>query len=73
MLTFSPPANENPTLPLPSAEELRSKIPPQGISVGKLLAIYKAQVVGDERKKAFTKLMKDNSKYDKESKLLKPI
>ncbi|KAL8832037.1 MAG: hypothetical protein Q9191_000530 [Dirinaria sp. TL-2023a] len=67
------PATESAVLPLPTAEELRSKIPPQGISVTKLVAIYKTQVVDDERKKAFTKLMKDNSRYDKESKLLKPV
>ena len=59
--------------PLPTAEDIRSKIPPQGIRVGDLIKLYKGQVVGEHRKAKFTKLMRENSKYDKETKLLKPL
>ncbi len=59
--------------PLPSAEDIRARIPPQGIRVGELMKFYKGQIVGDERKSQFTKLMKENSRFDRDSKLLKPL
>lgn len=59
--------------PLPSAEDIRSRIPPQGMRVGDLINFYRGQIVGEERKAQFTKLMRENSRYDKESKLLKPL
>ena len=67
-------ANENtPLEPLPTAEDIRSKIPPQGIRVGDLISFYKGSVVGEERKGQFTKLMRQASRYDKDTKLLKPL
>jgi hypothetical protein len=57
----------------PTAEELRAYIPPEGIKVGDLLAHFRGQVVGDARKRRFTELMRENSTYDKPSKLLKPL
>ena len=52
---------------------MKAHIPATGISVGDLLKIYKTQVVGDERRARFTKLMKENARYDKVTKLLKPL
>ncbi len=57
----------------PTAAELKAHIPGGGISVGDLLKIYKSQVVGDEKRARFTKLMKENARYDKVTKLLKPL
>jgi len=59
--------------PLPTAEDIRLRIPPQGIRVGELMKFYKGQIVGDERKAQFTKLMKENSRFDKATKLMKPL
>lgn len=59
--------------PLPSAEDIRARVPPEGIRVGELMKFYKGHIVGDERKSQFTKLMKENSRFDKDTKLLKPL
>ena len=56
--------------PLPSAAELRSKIPAEGTSVRELLVLYNDAIVGDERKNAFKQLLTANCTYDKERNLI---
>ncbi|KAL8822362.1 MAG: hypothetical protein Q9191_006900 [Dirinaria sp. TL-2023a] len=61
---------------LPSAAALRSKIPPEGISVRDIIMMYKYVFVGDDgnaRRTAFTSLLKANTRYDKERRLLMPL
>ena len=60
--------------PLPTAEELRAMIPPQGLTLNELLIAFgiKKGVDGD-RKAQFTKLMRANSRWDSSSKLLYPL
>ncbi|KAF2457865.1 hypothetical protein BDY21DRAFT_421178 [Lineolata rhizophorae] len=57
-------------LPLPTAEEIRAKIPPEGISVSGLLASFKGRAQKGPAAKAFTELVKSVTRYDKESKNL---
>ena len=57
----------------PTAAELKTRIPPEGITVGDLLKSFKGAVVGEERKAKFTELMRGVSRYEKTTKLLKPI
>lgn len=61
------------TAPFPTAAELRARIPATGLKVAELLAFFPGQVVGDERKQRFTKLMRENTRYDKPRKLLLPL
>ena len=59
---------------IPTAEELRAKIPPEGINLNALLNIFNIKKgVDSERKTQFTKLMRANSRWDSTSKLLKPL
>jgi len=60
-------------LPFPTPAELKAKVPKSGITIPALLALFRGQVVGDVKKKMFSQLMRENSKYDKERKLLFPI
>ncbi|MCJ1466312.1 hypothetical protein MMC07_004931 [Pseudocyphellaria aurata] len=61
------------TAPFPTAAELRACIPPAGIKVGELLGHFPGQVVGEERKSRFTRLMRENTRYDKPTKTLYPL
>lgn len=65
---------KEPEPPLPTAEELRAMIPPQGLTLNELLIAFgiKKGVDGD-RKTQFTKLMRANSRWDSSSKLLYPL
>ena len=60
--------------PLPSAEELRAMIPPQGLTLNELLIAFGIKKgVDNDRKTQFTKLMRANSRWDSSSKLLYPL
>ncbi|MCJ1392110.1 hypothetical protein MMC18_004977 [Xylographa bjoerkii] len=58
---------------LPTAAELRAHIPTSGTTVAELLTFFKTAVVGKERRDRFTQMLRTVSKYEKETKLLKPI
>ena len=60
--------------PLPTAEELRAMIPPQGLTLNELLIAFGIKKgVDNDRKTQFTKLMRANSRWDSSSKLLYPL
>ena len=60
--------------PLPTAEELRAMIPPQGLTLNELLIAFGIKKgVDNDRKAQFTKLMRANSRWDSSSKLLYPL
>ena len=60
--------------PLPTAEELRAMIPPQGLTLNELLIAFGIKKgVDSDRKAQFTKLMRANSRWDSSSKLLYPL
>lgn len=67
------PPGATPDLPFPTAADLRAHIPVTGIKMGDLLQHFRGQVVGDERKNRFTRLMRENSRYVKETKMLVPL
>ena len=56
-----------------TAEDIRSRIPKEGIQMGELLKFFTGQIVGKERRERFMDLLKKNSKYMKESKTLVPV
>ena len=61
-------------IPLPTAEEFRAMIPPEGRNLNEVLAIFGFKKGMDgERKQQFTKLMRANSRWDAAAKLLKPL
>lgn len=68
-----PPPAEIQTAPFPDGEEVRSKIPPTGITVGELLACFKGAVATPEQKTRFTALMRQYSKFDKTTRKLMPV
>lgn len=68
-----PPPAEIQTAPFPTGEEVRSKIPPTGITVGELLACFKGAVATPEQKTRFTALMRQYSKFDKTTRKLMPV
>ena len=41
--------------------------------MGELLAHFRGQIVGEERKGRFTRLMRENSRFVKETKMLVPL
>ncbi|KAL9127702.1 MAG: hypothetical protein Q9217_003475 [Psora testacea] len=59
--------------PLPTADEIRACVPPTGISIQGLLGYFRGRVAGPERNKVFTKLMKENARFDKERRILLPL
>ena len=59
--------------PLPTADEIRARVPPTGISIQGLLLFFRGRVTGPERNKVFTKLMKENARFDKERRILLPL
>lgn len=68
-----PPPAETQTAPFPTGEEVRSKIPPTGITVGELLACFKGAVATLEQKTRFTALMRQYSRFDKTTRKLMPV
>ncbi|KAL9098935.1 MAG: hypothetical protein Q9163_005490 [Psora crenata] len=66
-----PPRDPEP--PLPTADEIRARVPPTGISIQGLLGFFRGRVAGPERNKVFTKLMKENARFDKERRILLPL
>ncbi|MCJ1405366.1 hypothetical protein MMC11_008593 [Xylographa trunciseda] len=66
-------ATSPPVPPFPSAAELRMHIPASGTTVAELLTFFKGAVVGKEKRDRFTQLLRTVSKYEKDTKLLKPI
>lgn len=56
---------------MPPASEIFSTIPPEGIQIGRLIAIYKQKVPKDCTG-AFTRLIKTLCTYDPEKKWLTP-
>lgn len=68
-----PPPAETQTAPFPTGEEVRSKIPPTGITVGELLACFKGAVATVEQKTRFTALMRQYSRFDKTTRKLMPV
>ena len=69
----SPPVTRPPSPPFPTAADVRAHIPVTGIKMGELLAHFRGQIVGEERKARFTRLMRENSKFVKETKMLVPL
>lgn len=69
----SAPATRPSSPPFPTAEDVRAHIPVTGIKMGELLAHFRGQIVGEERKGRFTKLMRENSRFIKETKMLVPL
>lgn len=68
-----PPPAEIQMAPFPTGEEVRSKIPPTGITVGELLACFKGAVATPEQKTRFTALMRQYSRFDKTTRKLMPV
>ncbi|MCJ1281229.1 hypothetical protein MMC26_000547 [Xylographa opegraphella] len=69
----SPGATSPATVPFPTAAELRALIPASGTTVAELLTSFKGAVVGLEKRDRFTQLLRTVSKYERATKLLKPI
>jgi hypothetical protein len=59
--------------PFPTAAELRTHIPASGTTVAILLKSFKGTIDSPEKKARFTEMLRTVSKYEKESKLLKPM
>jgi len=74
MLTPQPPtaAPTNPPV-FPTAAELRLLIPASGITVAVLLESFKGAIDSPEKKVRFRDMLRTVSKYEKETKLLKPL
>ncbi len=68
-----PPAEPTQSTPFPTGEEVRSKIPPTGITVGELLACFKGAVATADQKSRFTLLMRQYSRFDKATRKLMPL
>ncbi|KAL9639060.1 MAG: hypothetical protein Q9164_001157 [Protoblastenia rupestris] len=64
---------KEPEPPLPTADEIRAVVPATGITIQGLLGFFRGRVAGPERNKVFTKLMKENAKFNKERKILLPL
>lgn len=59
--------------PFPTAAELRTHIPASGTTVAIILKSFKGAIDSAEKKARFTEMLRTVSKYEKESKLLKPM
>lgn len=65
--------------PLPSPEDIRSRIPPQGISPRAVSASFGNMIVGrgifkdDSRRQQFWNLVAQNAQYDRHTKRLSPL
>ncbi|MCJ1431119.1 hypothetical protein MMC27_000470 [Xylographa pallens] len=69
----SPAATSPTVIPFPTAAELRAHIPASGTTVAELLTSFKGAVVGKEKRDRFTQMLRTVSKYERDTKLLKPI
>jgi hypothetical protein len=66
----SKPANPNPR-PV-TAEEIIAALPPEGISIGSILKVFAGRISEKRDKERFIKLVRENSSYNPEDKLLRP-
>lgn len=65
-------APEDP-VPFPTGADIRAVVPATGLRMSELLAHFKGQINGDERKARFIKLMKENTRFEKVRKVLLPL
>ena len=59
--------------PFPTGADIRAVVPATGLRMSELLAHFKGQINGDERKGRFIKLMKENTRFEKVRKVLLPL
>ena len=60
-------------VPFPTGADIRAVVPATGLRMSELLAHFKGQINGDERKARFIKLMKENTRFEKVRKVLLPL
>lgn len=67
---WTPFATEAPFYWRPFPNAIRNQIPEEGIWTKDLLACFKGQVVGEERKTGFLKILREVTWFDREKRIL---
>ena len=55
-----------------TAEEIIAALPPNGISIGNILKLFPGRIVDKKHRERFIRMVKENSSYNPEDKLLRP-
>jgi hypothetical protein len=55
-----------------TAEEIVAALPPEGISISALLKLFPGRVIDKKDRERFIRIVKDNSSYSQDDKLLRP-
>jgi hypothetical protein len=55
-----------------TAEEIVAALPPEGISISALLKLFPGRVMDKKDRERFIRIVKDNSSYNLDDKLLRP-
>jgi hypothetical protein len=55
-----------------TSEEIAAALPPEGISISALLKLFPGRVMDKKDRERFIRIVKDNSSYSQDDKLLRP-